>query len=74
MCRSVVNQTHFVQTMVCNFIDRANDFLDAGFIRPALSDQRIAKVSKIIYCSWRKTQDIAGMQHVAYFKLRRKPA
>jgi hypothetical protein len=74
MCRSAANQTHFVQTVVCNFIDRANDFLDAGFIRPALSDQRIAKVSKIISCSWRKTQDIACIQYVVYFKLRRKPA
>jgi len=34
MCRSVANQTHFVQTVVSDFIDRANDFLDAGFIRP----------------------------------------
>ncbi len=34
MCRPVANQTHFVQTVVCNFIDRANDFMNAGFIRP----------------------------------------
>jgi len=34
MCRSVANQTHFVQTVVSDFIDRANDFINAGFIRP----------------------------------------
>ncbi len=34
MCRSVANQTHCVQTVVSDLIDRANDFLDAGFIRP----------------------------------------
>jgi hypothetical protein len=44
MCRSVANQTHFVQTVVCNFIDRANDFMNAGFIRPfgAICAVRIA--------------------------------
>ncbi|MNU30211.1 hypothetical protein D3C71_186930 [compost metagenome] len=34
MCRSSANQTHFVQTVVSDFIDRANDFINAGFIRP----------------------------------------
>jgi len=38
MCRSVANQTRCAQTVVSDFIDRANDFLDAGFIRPAQSD------------------------------------
>jgi hypothetical protein len=34
MCRPVANQTRYAQTVVSDFIDRANDFLDAGFIRP----------------------------------------
>jgi hypothetical protein len=34
MCRSVANQTRCAQTVVYDFIDRANDFLNAGFIRP----------------------------------------
>ncbi len=34
MCRSVANQTHCAQTVVSDFIDRANDFMNAGFIRP----------------------------------------
>ena len=34
MCQSVANQTHFVQTVVYELIDRANDFMNAGFIRP----------------------------------------
>ena len=28
-------QTRCAQTVVSDFIDRANDFLDAGFIRPS---------------------------------------
>jgi len=31
MCRSVANQTRCAQTVVCNSIDRANDFCNAGF-------------------------------------------
>jgi len=34
MCRPVANQTRCAQTMVSDLIDRTNDFLDAGFIRP----------------------------------------
>ncbi len=34
MCRPVANQTRCAQTVVSDFIDRANDFLNAGFIRP----------------------------------------
>ncbi len=34
MCRPAANQTHYVQTVVSDLIDRANDFLNAGFIRP----------------------------------------
>jgi hypothetical protein len=44
MCRPVANQTRCAQTVVCNSIDRANDFLNAGFIRPfgAICTVRIA--------------------------------
>ncbi len=34
MCRPVTNQTRCAQTVVSDFIDRANDFINAGFIRP----------------------------------------
>ncbi len=34
MCRPVANQTRCAQTVVFDLIDRANDFLNAGFIRP----------------------------------------
>ncbi len=34
MCRPAANQTHCVLTVVYDFIDRANDFINAGFIRP----------------------------------------
>ena len=44
MCRSVANQTHYAQTVVSDLIDRANDFPNAGFIRPfgAICTVRIA--------------------------------
>jgi hypothetical protein len=44
MCRPVANQTHFVQTVVYDSIDRANDFINAGFIRPfgAICTVRVA--------------------------------
>ncbi len=34
MCRPVANQTRYAQTVVSDFIGRANDFINAGFIRP----------------------------------------
>ncbi|MNS34688.1 hypothetical protein D3C72_668210 [compost metagenome] len=38
MCRSVANANSLRSDSGLQLIDRANDFLDAGFIRPALSD------------------------------------
>jgi len=38
MCRPAANQTRCAQTVVSDFIDRANDFINAGFIRPFWSD------------------------------------
>jgi len=46
MCRPVANQTRYAQTMVSNFIDRANDFINAGFIRPFIAICSI----RITYC------------------------
>ncbi len=34
MCQSAANQTRCAQTVVYDLIDRANDFINAGFIRP----------------------------------------
>ncbi len=38
MCRPVANQTRCAQTVVCNSIDRANDFMNAGLYKAFLSD------------------------------------
>ena len=39
MCRSVANQTRCAQTVVSDFIDRANDFLDARMYKAIWSGQ-----------------------------------
>jgi hypothetical protein len=57
MCRSVANQTHYAQTVVYDFIDRANDFLDAGCIRPfersVLYGLLVVFITAIAILEWR---------------------
>jgi hypothetical protein len=65
MCRSVANQTHFVQTVVCNFIDRANDFLDAGFIRPGKATCTV--LSLVIKKPRRSSSPISGESINVYY-------
>ncbi len=57
MCRSVANQTRCAQTVVSDFIDRANDFINAGFIRPfersVLYGSLVVFITAIAILEWR---------------------
>jgi hypothetical protein len=57
MCRSVANQTRYAQTVVSDFIDRANDFMNAGFIRPFERSVRyrslVVFITAIAILEWR---------------------
>ncbi len=57
MCRSVANHTRCAQTVVYDFIDQSNDFLNAGFIRPfersVLYGLLVVFITAIAILEWR---------------------